>query len=49
VVAEARYLHRSTLVTSTGEKVPDISIHVQNDPEGGIGGSMGGWMSGAGK
>jgi len=49
VVAEARYLHRSTLVTSTGEKVPDISIHVQNDPEGGIGGSMGGRMSGAGK
>jgi len=49
VAAEARYLHRSTLVTPTGEKVPDISIHVQNDPEGGIGGSMGGRMSGAGK
>jgi len=48
VVVEARYLHRSTLVTSSGNKVPDISIQVRDDPEGGISGSMGERKPGAG-
>lgn len=48
-VVQARYLHRSALVSASGERIPDISIQVKNDPEGGISGTMGSEKSEAGR
>ena len=48
-VVQARYLHRSTLVAASGEEIPDISVQVKNDPEGGISGTMGAERSGSGR
>ncbi len=36
-IVTARYRHKSTLIGPGGEQIPDILVHVEGDPEGGMG------------